>query len=782
MLLIRTDFVTAIHTYREALNRERKFLNTGQGDEQRIKQQRQEAEVRMAWVQYYPLGRPWIAPFGMKGKKRIAPKDRLYTLQKYFFSFVEDCLRKGTLQDLRNDKYGGPRDCLKRCDDEAVAISEGWCSDHCPYRADELISSESDSLMRRVQAMQKSLARAKFRKKPIAALEARLHNLLVDQKYCEFYPQKYRYERLRKFKKFGKPVNAEAALPGSLEQLWILVESCMKRKKLNDLRDGKLPELHTFDDTLTNEPPASLPERPTDNLETSNQVDPQGDAEGGVPKSELGPDPEDQSLSPKDERVVTNGHQSSTDNKLESGEISSASEAKSLRVSDSVQPLINTNGVDGRSKLLQTDGSIDDNDTKGPKGRVLRELSPDDLNAQIRYFHFSKTREAVDLEEQVRCLCCGQKGHMGADCEQLICSKCGAYNMHPATHCDMEVRCSKCGNLGHQVSECSKTSKANVVCRLCNEKGHNEQDCELFWRTSGAPWQIDLPFRKLRLCCYECGGKGHLGNDCSNRRPGKPLGTSTWSTKRKMPPPQTYDPDDETDGLNIRGHAGRPINSIPQRPANNERGSFIRSKPPEPTKSGKIQISGNLARTSTIPGSIPNDDDYWDDPGFPRWTPINQTASLGREVSMRTRDQPNNFHGQNHPGPPAANPPLPREPPPPLPRQQPPQFPTSNFPDEYNPRSSSYSFGATDNYQPQNNNYRPPPPPPPTQLPTLRYDPSRSGYQQFEASQAYQHPPSYQPQGQGFPGQVGAHGGSRPTDTYRPMPSAARNAWSQQWR
>ena len=740
----------------------------------------------MAWVQYYPLGRPWIAPFGMKGKKRIAPKDRLYTLQKYFFSFVEKCLQKGTLQDLRNDKYGGPRDCLKRCDDEAVAISEGQCNDRYPYNTSKLISSESDSLTRRVLAMQKSLARAKSKKKPIAALQARLHNLLVDQKYCEFYPRKYRYERLRKFKKFGKPVNAEAALPGSLDQLWILVESCMKRKKLNDLRDGKLPELRAFDDTLTNEPLASPEEQPTDNLRMSNLVDARGGAEGAVSKSESEPNREDQSLSPKgkDELVVTNGHQSSTDNKLESGEISSASEAKSSRVSGSEPPVTKINGVNGRSKLHQIDGSIDDNNTTGQKGRVLQELSPDDLHAQIRYFHFGKIRDDVDLEEQVRCLCCGQKGHMAADCEQLICSKCGAYNMHPATHCDMEVRCSRCGHLGHQVSECSKTSKANLVCRLCKDNGHNEQDCELFWRTSGAPWQIDLPFRKLRLCCYECGSKGHLGNDCSSRRPGKPLGTSTWSTKRKMPPPQIYDPDDETDGLNIRGHAARPIKSIPQRPANKGRNDLVRSKPPEPTKSGKIQISTNVSHTSTIPGSIPNDDDYWENPGFPRWTPINQGAALGREVSMRTRGHPNDSHRQNHPGQSSANPPLPREPPPPLPRQQPQQFPTSNFSNEHNPHSSSYPFGATDSYQPQHDSYRPPPPPPPppTQLPTLRYDPSRSGYQQFEASQAYQHPPSYQPQGQGFPGQMGGHGANRSADTYRPMPSAARSAWNQQWR
>ena len=634
---------------------------------------------------------------------------------------------------------------------------------------------EYESLTRRLQSTQGQLAAPgktnKKRKKSTGHLRSRLQILSVDMNYCDNYPKNLRYARIRDFKKFGAAIDAQNAPNGSPARLWNLVEWCMKNRRLHEFREGRLPELEPFIKTLGSESLATnsrqlfgkdMPE------ELIAQTNPSADGTASNSGSELAQ--KSKELMSESDDAVTRTYHPVTKSDMESGEITSASEARSPLPSVPARSTREINDVKRTSSVPQTEGSADHAESNGQRKQILRDLSPQDLDAQIRYFHFTKPRDAVDLEAVVRCLCCGQKGHMAVDCEQLICCKCGAYNLHPATHCDLEVKCNNCGNLGHSVSECSKKQQGNMVCRLCSQKGHDEHECELFWRSSGAPWEIDLPFGELRLSCYECGGHGHLGNDCSSRRPGKPPGTSTWTVERKMPPPQKYDPDDKKDGLNIRDHATRPTNPLPQRAKKGEQTGFTRPKGPEPTKKGNINISSNVAGTSTIQKSKPNGDNYWDNPEFPKWTPLNQPSALGKEISIK--GQANN---SKRPGPPAPKekpPPPPREPPPrPTPWQQANtvQYPSLRYPQDFPP---SVPYGAVDSYRPQQDSYRPAPPPPPS----FGVD---HWHQTYQLPQAYQHPPSYQQQGSG---QMGGHNASRQTDSYRPMPSAAKNAWGQQWR
>lgn len=221
--------------------------------------------------------------------------------------------------------------------------------------------------------------------------------------------------------------------------------------------------------------------------------------------------------------------------------------------------------------------------------RVLADLTPYDLNNQLRYFHTTKARNEVDGKTPVRCLVCAEEGHMAGVCELLTCSTCGAFNRHTTQACPKNAKCGKCREQGHDEGQCpyklKKMSGHEIVCDLCQRSGHTEEDCELIWRTSGRPWESDLAHMNVWLSCYECGHSGHLGNDCASRKPNKPMGTSTWVGHIG---PMSIK---STQGIRIKGKATwqDPINLDE---SDDERANFYRPKIslPEPVRRGQIRI------------------------------------------------------------------------------------------------------------------------------------------------------------------------------------------------
>lgn len=175
--------------------------------------------------------------------------------------------------------------------------------------------------------------------------------------------------------------------------------------------------------------------------------------------------------------------------------------------------------------------------------RVLADLSSRDLNLQLRYFYITKEPKDVDRSNLVRCLVCAQEGHMASECTRIVCTVCNSKGKHFTKDCPT-LECSTCHEPGHNNGDChfvSESAQLNATCKLCKRKGHVQRSCELLWRTATPPWKTNTLNRRVHLECYECGNGGHLGNDCPTRRPGKPMGSSTWTFRHQQVDSQVKD-------------------------------------------------------------------------------------------------------------------------------------------------------------------------------------------------------------------------------------------------
>ena len=261
--------------------------------------------------------------------------------------------------------------------------------------------------------------------------------------------------------------------------------------------------------------------------------------------------------------------------------------------------------------------------------RTLADLNPKDLNAQIRYFHYTKSNSEIDQNTLVKCLVCAQHGHMAPKCEQLTCKHCATFNQHHTSTCPLIAKCTKCREVGHDRSSCpyklKVISQEEIVCDLCQRNGHIEEDCELVWRTSGRPWDSTLAGVGVHLSCYECGKPGHLGNDCPSRKPGKSMGTSTWSSGKGQISIKSKNE------ISIKGSARQhPIDLDVDEEEDSTR-NFIRPKVPAPVNKGTIQIKtgSNLSDSNPRP--------------YSGWTPVN--ASYNQESAPGYQRYSDNSRG-----------------------------------------------------------------------------------------------------------------------------------------
>ncbi|SCV99861.1 LAFE_0B04126g1_1 [Lachancea fermentati] len=139
------------------------------------------------------------------------------------------------------------------------------------------------------------------------------------------------------------------------------------------------------------------------------------------------------------------------------------------------------------------------------------------IRGQGRYFGLEDPADGIQ-ELEPKCNNCSQRGHFKRNCPHVICSYCGSMDDHYSQHCPKAIKCANCNENGHYRSQCPHKWK-RVYCTLCNSKKHSRNRCPSIWRSyfllEGDSKRV-LPMHKI--FCYNCGGKGHFGDDCDFRR------------------------------------------------------------------------------------------------------------------------------------------------------------------------------------------------------------------------------------------------------------------------
>lgn len=149
--------------------------------------------------------------------------------------------------------------------------------------------------------------------------------------------------------------------------------------------------------------------------------------------------------------------------------------------------------------------SIDEVDSNPEDLRTLR--------GSGRYFGVGDPSDAVQKAE-IKCINCSQRGHRKRNCPHVICSYCGLMDDHYSQQCPKAIKCANCNGEGHYRSQCPHKWK-RVKCVHCNSKNHSRDRCPSIWRSY---YLLDSNVRRVlpvhKIFCYNCGGKGHFGDDC----------------------------------------------------------------------------------------------------------------------------------------------------------------------------------------------------------------------------------------------------------------------------
>ncbi|KAL9128820.1 MAG: hypothetical protein Q9217_002573 [Psora testacea] len=680
-----------------------------------------EVEIDFRWCQYYPLQDNWHAPPPPGARELSVGSSATRKARNRFRAVVEQSMKDGTLLDLRAGKLGGIDNSRgEESEDEGLDVQT-----RDTRKASERYQMELQRLRRNSPKMVKAYD----------AVLKKVHRAEVDLNYCQYYPLNRMYQPLSEWRKIGSEiVDVIPLLNGTPAQLWKLVEKCMSTGQLQKLKEGQLDQNPGHLVTAARRGSDSVQSiRPVIPVASAGpeDINPEGSA-AGMPKAIARAHRSDSSSSEDSETVKINiglnGDELVRDADIENtaeyiNDISQAP-AETVEISqndrqsngeDSISTAVdilddsrNSDADDAMKEYADSErtpnwnGQQQSPSKPEPKRgtRVLADLDPEDINAQLRYFLFSKDGKKDYLSIPIRCLVCGKAGHMSMDCEQLVCADCGANNEHITANCPTSAKCAKCREQGHKESSCpyklKNMSRHEMICDLCKRSGHIEDECELFWRTSGRPWESDLIGQKTRIFCYECGKYGHLGNDCTTRQPGKAMGTSTWSLRNAGPTPSIFG------DTSIHSKVQRPFPTS-NADENHDHGNFCRPKAPQRAQKGQIRI--NVAKSKTVESFQPT------------WTPVNQR-------------NPRDEHRRNQY-----------------------EDPGRRRSEVYQSHRNDYQSDGPDSYGP--NNFR----------------------RQHRDGHTYHRGDQYPPP----PQQLGRHHVQQPKshNAYRPMPSAAQNAWSR---
>ncbi|KAI8982763.1 hypothetical protein BD414DRAFT_579052 [Trametes punicea] len=164
----------------------------------------------------------------------------------------------------------------------------------------------------------------------------------------------------------------------------------------------------------------------------------------------------------------------------------------------------------------------------------------------VRYWELDKVAAAEALKPaKFVCKNCGAEGeHKTYECPVLICLTCGARDEHSTRSCPISKTCFTCGMKGHINKTCPNraATRAGMYtpyqdCDRCGARTHQMNECPTLWRiyeyVDDDERQEILRVRETKRTlalgeggegyiatdewCYNCGGCGHLGDDCTDR-------------------------------------------------------------------------------------------------------------------------------------------------------------------------------------------------------------------------------------------------------------------------
>ncbi|KAI0711059.1 hypothetical protein C8T65DRAFT_608662 [Cerioporus squamosus] len=193
----------------------------------------------------------------------------------------------------------------------------------------------------------------------------------------------------------------------------------------------------------------------------------------------------------------------------------------------------------GPLKVPTPEGSDDDED-------YIDYLDYDDDRraGMVRYWELDKLEaEEAKASKPTRFVCkkCGAEGeHKTYECPVLICLTCGARDEHSTRSCPISKVCFTCGMKGHINKTCPNRGKGGAYysahdCDRCGARSHQTNECPTLWRMYRYV-EDDVRLETLRSreekralalgqggegyiatdeWCYNCGGSGHLGDDCT---------------------------------------------------------------------------------------------------------------------------------------------------------------------------------------------------------------------------------------------------------------------------